>query len=80
MHLVGYLGPKLAVRMDDREASRRAAAIGIGAPALIGPLDRPPAQPGPDARLHGVRGNRDRAGRGAAGESADKVTACARGA
>jgi GntR family transcriptional regulator / MocR family aminotransferase len=34
MHLVGYLGPKLAVRMDDREASRRAAAIGIGAPPL----------------------------------------------
>ena len=34
MHLVGYLGPKLAVRMDDREASRRAAAIGIGASPL----------------------------------------------
>jgi GntR family transcriptional regulator/MocR family aminotransferase len=34
MHLVGYLGAKLAARMDDREASRRAAAIGIDAPPL----------------------------------------------
>jgi GntR family transcriptional regulator/MocR family aminotransferase len=34
MHLVGYLGAKLAARMDDREASRRAAATGIDAPPL----------------------------------------------
>jgi len=34
MHLVGYLHPDLAVRMDDQEASRRAAALGIAAPAL----------------------------------------------
>ena len=34
MHLVGYLHPDLAQRMDDREASRRAAAAGIGVPAL----------------------------------------------
>jgi GntR family transcriptional regulator/MocR family aminotransferase len=41
MHLVGYLHADLAARMDDREASRRAAAAGIAAPALslhwIGP-------------------------------------------
>ncbi|MGE0118989.1 MAG: PLP-dependent aminotransferase family protein [Dongiaceae bacterium] len=41
MHLVGYLQDGLAARMDDREASRRAAAAGIAAPALsvhwIGP-------------------------------------------
>jgi len=34
MHLVGYLHPDLAGRMDDREASRRAAAAGIAAPPL----------------------------------------------
>ena len=34
MHLVGYLHDHLAVRMDDRTASRRAAAVGIAAPAL----------------------------------------------
>jgi GntR family transcriptional regulator/MocR family aminotransferase len=34
MHLVGYLHPDLAARMGDREASRRAAAAGIAAPAL----------------------------------------------
>src|SRR5262249_26057994 len=34
LHLVGYLTPELARRMDDREASRRAAAAGIGLPAL----------------------------------------------
>jgi GntR family transcriptional regulator/MocR family aminotransferase len=34
MHLVGYLHGDLAARMDDREASRRAAAVGIAAPAL----------------------------------------------
>lgn len=34
MHLVGYLQDGLAARMDDREASRRAAAVGIAAPAL----------------------------------------------
>src|SRR5262249_33969039 len=34
MHLVGYLHPDLAGRMDDREASRRAAAAGIAASPL----------------------------------------------
>jgi len=34
MHLIGYLHPDLAARMDDQEASRRAAAVGIAAPAL----------------------------------------------
>ncbi len=34
MHLIGHLHPDLAGRMDDREASRRAAALGIAAPAL----------------------------------------------
>jgi len=34
MHLIGYLHPALAGRMDDREASRRAAAAGIAAPPL----------------------------------------------
>jgi len=34
MHLVGYLHPGLAGRMDDREASRRASAAGIAAPPL----------------------------------------------
>jgi GntR family transcriptional regulator/MocR family aminotransferase len=34
MHLVGYLHPDLAERMDDREASRRAAAAGIGVLSL----------------------------------------------
>jgi GntR family transcriptional regulator/MocR family aminotransferase len=34
MHLVGYLHRDLAERMDDREASRFAAAAGIGVPAL----------------------------------------------
>jgi GntR family transcriptional regulator / MocR family aminotransferase len=34
MHLIGYLSPRLAERMDDREASRRAAAIGIDAPPV----------------------------------------------
>jgi len=33
-HLVGYLHDDLLARMDDREASRRAAAVGIAAPAL----------------------------------------------
>jgi GntR family transcriptional regulator/MocR family aminotransferase len=33
-HLVGYLHDSLRARMDDREASRRAAAVGIAAPAL----------------------------------------------
>jgi GntR family transcriptional regulator/MocR family aminotransferase len=45
MHLVGYLQDGLAARMDDREASRRAAAAGIAAPALslhwIGPGSDP---------------------------------------
>jgi GntR family transcriptional regulator/MocR family aminotransferase len=34
MHLVASLSPGLARRMDDGEASRRAAAAGIVAPAL----------------------------------------------
>jgi GntR family transcriptional regulator/MocR family aminotransferase len=34
MHLIGYLHPDLAARMDDQEASRRATAFGIAAPAL----------------------------------------------
>jgi GntR family transcriptional regulator/MocR family aminotransferase len=34
MHLIGYLHPDLAGRMDDQEASRRAAAAGIAAPPL----------------------------------------------
>jgi GntR family transcriptional regulator/MocR family aminotransferase len=34
MHLIGYLHSELAARMDDQEASRRAAAVGIAAPAL----------------------------------------------
>jgi GntR family transcriptional regulator / MocR family aminotransferase len=34
MHLVGYLHDSLAARMDDRTASRRAAAVGIAAAAL----------------------------------------------
>lgn len=34
MHLIGYLHPELAGRMDDQEASRRAAAAGIAAPPL----------------------------------------------
>ena len=40
MHLVGYLHPDLADGMDDREASRRAAAVGIGGSAALEPLDR----------------------------------------
>jgi GntR family transcriptional regulator/MocR family aminotransferase len=44
MHLVGYLHDDLAARMDDRAASRRAAAVGIAAPALslnwLGPARR----------------------------------------
>jgi GntR family transcriptional regulator/MocR family aminotransferase len=36
MHLLGDLHPDLAGRMDDREASRRAAAAGIAAPPLSG--------------------------------------------
>jgi len=34
MHLVGYLHERLQSRMDDREASRRAAAVGITVPPL----------------------------------------------
>jgi GntR family transcriptional regulator/MocR family aminotransferase len=34
MHLIGYLHPDLAARMDDQGASRRAAAVGIAAPPL----------------------------------------------
>ena len=34
MHLIGYLHPELAGRMDDQEASRRAAAVGIAVPPL----------------------------------------------
>jgi len=34
MHLVGYMHGELARRMDDVEASRRAAAVGIAAPPL----------------------------------------------
>jgi GntR family transcriptional regulator / MocR family aminotransferase len=34
LHLVGYLTPDLARRMDDREASRRAARVGISVPPL----------------------------------------------
>jgi GntR family transcriptional regulator/MocR family aminotransferase len=34
LHLIGYLAPDLAGRMDDREASRRAAARGIAVPPL----------------------------------------------
>jgi len=34
MHLIGYLHPDLAGRMDDQEASRRAEAAGIAAPPL----------------------------------------------
>ena len=34
LHLIGYLAPELARRMDDREASRRAAARGIAVPPL----------------------------------------------
>jgi GntR family transcriptional regulator/MocR family aminotransferase len=34
MHLVAQLSPALARRMDDREASRRALAAGIVAPAV----------------------------------------------
>lgn len=44
MDLVGYLHRDLLARMNDREASRRAAAVGIAAPALsahwIGPAKR----------------------------------------
>jgi len=44
MHLIGYLHPDLAGRMDDREASRRANQVGIAAPTLsshwIGPAAR----------------------------------------
>ena len=44
MHLIGYLHPDLAARMDDREASRRAAAVGITTPPLsshwLGPAKR----------------------------------------
>jgi GntR family transcriptional regulator/MocR family aminotransferase len=44
MHLIGYLHPDLAGRMDDREASRRANEVGVAAPALsshwIGPAKR----------------------------------------
>ncbi len=44
MHLIGYLHPDLAGRMDDREASRRANQVGVAAPALsshwIGPARR----------------------------------------
>jgi GntR family transcriptional regulator/MocR family aminotransferase len=43
-HLVGYLHGNLLARMDDRAASRRAAAVGIAVPALsshwIGPAQR----------------------------------------
>jgi GntR family transcriptional regulator/MocR family aminotransferase len=43
-HLVGYLHGNLLTRMDDRAASRRAAAVGIAVPALsshwIGPAQR----------------------------------------
>jgi len=43
-HLVGYLHDNLLARMDDRAASRRAAAVGIAVPALsahwIGPARR----------------------------------------
>jgi GntR family transcriptional regulator / MocR family aminotransferase len=34
LHLIGYLAPDLARRMDDREASRRAAAHGMAVPPL----------------------------------------------
>jgi GntR family transcriptional regulator/MocR family aminotransferase len=34
LYLIGYLAPGLARRMDDREASRRAAARGIAVPPL----------------------------------------------
>jgi GntR family transcriptional regulator/MocR family aminotransferase len=34
LHLIGYLAPALARRMDDREASRRAAIHGITVPPL----------------------------------------------
>jgi GntR family transcriptional regulator / MocR family aminotransferase len=34
LHLIGYLTPALMRRMDDREASRRAAARGLEVPAL----------------------------------------------
>jgi GntR family transcriptional regulator/MocR family aminotransferase len=34
LHLVGFLNPKLARRMDDVTASRRAAAVGIAVPPL----------------------------------------------
>jgi GntR family transcriptional regulator/MocR family aminotransferase len=44
MHLIGYLHPNLAGRMDDREASWRAAAVGVAVPPLsghwIGPAKR----------------------------------------
>jgi GntR family transcriptional regulator/MocR family aminotransferase len=36
MHLVGFLHPDLSARMDDREASLRAARVGISVPALSG--------------------------------------------
>src|SRR5262249_6025707 len=34
LHLIGYLAPDLARRMDDREASRRAADRGMAVPPL----------------------------------------------
>jgi len=34
MHLIGYLHRDLAARMDDREASRRAVAVGLTTPPL----------------------------------------------
>jgi GntR family transcriptional regulator / MocR family aminotransferase len=44
MHLIGYLHRDLAARMDDRDASRRAAAAGITTPPLsshwLGPAKR----------------------------------------
>ena len=46
MHLVAHLAPELARRVDDREASRRARAAGIVAPAVSSFSARAPVRPG----------------------------------
>ena len=46
MHLVGYLAPSLAARMDDLEASRRAAQNGVSARPLSGFYAGPVKQQG----------------------------------
>ena len=70
MHLIGYLHPGLAGRMDDREASRRAAAAGIAAPALSSFWIGRAEASGSSAGLHGRAGAADRCRRRPAGEGA----------